>query len=69
MKQPFENLTLEDVETLKRKPISVANAGDEVKYPFTQKDVENAVKHLQTLYIGIVRRSFASKILLLNEIY
>ena len=49
MKQPFENLTLEDVETLKRKPISVANAGDEVKYPFTQKDVENAVKHLQTL--------------------
>lgn len=69
MKNPFNTLTKADVEKLKRKSISVPYAGRGVTYNFTKSDVENAVKHLETLYTGIVRKSFASKILLLNEIY
>lgn len=69
MKQPFNTLTKADVEKLKRKSISVSYAGRGVTYNFTKSDVENAVKHLETLYTGIVRKSFAAKILLLNEIY
>ena len=69
MNKRFEELTLEDVQKLRRKPLSVTNAGDEVKYSFTEEDIDNAVNHLQTLYPGIVRRSFAAKMLLLNEIY
>lgn len=69
MKQPFNTLTKADVEKLKRKSISVPYAGRDVTYNFTKSDVENAVKHLETLYTGIVRKLFAAKILLLNEIY
>lgn len=69
MKHPFNALTRADVEKLKVKPISVANAGSGVTYNFTKSDVDNAVKHLKTLYTGTVRDSFATKILLLNEIY
>lgn len=69
MKQPFNTLTKADVEKLKQKSISVPYAGKCVTYNFTKSDVENAVKHLETLYTGTVRKSFAAKILLLNEIY
>lgn len=69
MKQPFNSLTKADIEKLRRKSISVPYAGRSVNYSFTKSDVENAVKHLETLYTGIVRKSFAAKILLLNEIY
>lgn len=69
MKQPFNTLTKADVEELRRKSISVPCAGSGIYYSFTKSDVENAVKHLETLYTGIVRDSFAAKILLLNEIY
>lgn len=69
MKQPFNNLTKADVEELKNKPISVTYVGRGVTYSFTKSEVEDAVKHLKTLYTGIVRTSFAAKILLLNEIY
>ena len=69
MKQPFNTLTKADVEKLRRRSISVPYAGRGVTYSFTKADVENAVKHLKTLYTGIVRESFAAKILLLNEIY
>lgn len=69
MKQPFNTLTKADVEKLKQKSISVPYAGRCVTYNFTKSDVENAVKHLETLYTGTVRKSFAAKILLLNGIY
>ena len=69
MKSPFNTLTKADVQKLRRKPIAVAYAGRGVTYNFTESDVDDAVKHLETLYTGIVRKSFAAKILLLNEIY
>jgi len=69
MKHPFNALTRADVEKLKVKPISVANAGSGVTYNFTTSQLEDAVNHLKTLYTGIVRNSFAAKILLLNEIH
>ena len=69
MKQPFNTTTKTDVEKLRRKSISVPYAGRGITYNFTKSDIENAVKHLETLYKGTVRASFAAKILLLNEIY
>lgn len=69
MKSPFNTLTKADVQKLRRKPIAVAYAERGVSYNFTESDVDDAVKHLETLYTGIVRKSFAAKILLLNEIY
>ena len=69
MKSPFNTLTKADVQKLRRKPIAVAYAGRGVTYNFTESEVDDAVKHLETLYTGIVRKSFAAKILLLNEIY
>lgn len=69
MKSPFNTLTKADVQKLRRKPIAVAYAGRGVTYNFTKSDVDDAVKHLETLYTGTVRKSFAAKILLLNEIY
>lgn len=68
MKQPFNTLTKSDVETLRRKPIAVA-AGKSVAYYFTKTDVDNAALHLETLYKGTIRKSFAAKVLLLNLIY
>ena len=69
MKSQFNQLSKSDVEKLRKMPISVAYAGRGVTYSFTKSDVENAVKHLKTLYKGTVQYSFAAKILLLNEIY
>lgn len=69
MKKPFNTLTKADVEKLRRKSITVPYAGRGVTYSFIKSEVANAVKHLETLYTGIVRTSFATKILLLNEIY
>ena len=69
MKSPFNTLTKADVQKLRRKPIAVAYAGRGVTYNFTESEVDDAVKHLETLYTGIVRKSFAAKILLMNEIY
>ena len=68
MKQPFNTITKTDVEKLRRKSISVPYAGRGITYNFTKSDIENAVKHLETLYKGTVRASFAATILLLNEI-
>ena len=64
----FNTLTKADVEQLRRKSISVP-AGKSVVYSISQADIENAVEHLESLYTGIVRISFAAKILILNEIY
>ncbi len=69
MKNPFNTLTKADVQKLRRKPIAVAYAGRGVTYNFTKADVANAVKHLETLYSGTVTKTFAAKILLLNEVY
>ncbi|MFR1709507.1 MAG: hypothetical protein ACLSV2_11440 [Clostridium sp.] len=69
MKQPFIALTKDDVETLRRKPMSVPVSKQGVNYNFTSKQMDDAIRHLKTLYTGIVRESFASKILLLNELY
>ena len=65
----FNQLTKSDVEKLRRLSPSVPYAERGVTYNFTKQDVDDAVKHLETLYSGIVRTSFATKILLLNEIY
>lgn len=65
MKKPFNTFTRLHVEKIKRKPIS----GKSVVYAFSKADIEAAIKHLETLYGETVRESFASKILLLNEIY
>ena len=64
MKQPFTALTKKDVEKLRR-----LTAVGNTQYSFGKKDVDNAVKHLETLYTGHVQRRFASTILLLNELY
>lgn len=69
MKKPFTTISKADVEMLRRKPMSVSYAGSSVAYGFTKAELDNAVKHLETLYSGTVRRSFAAKILLLNEIH
>ena len=66
MKSPFTLLNKADIEKLRRKPI-VSNNG--TMYKFTQTDIHNAKKHLESIYSGTVYYSFASKILLLNEIY
>lgn len=68
MKQPFTALTLKDIEILrhKRSCVSVGN----ILYAFTLSDIINAQKHLETLYpAGRVYRTFAERILLLNNIY
>ena len=69
MKKPFIALTKDDVETLRRKQMSVPVSKQGVNYNFTSKQMDDAIRHLKTLYTGIVRESFASKILLLNELY
>lgn len=67
MKKPFNTLTKNDVEKLRRKSLSVTSGG--VIYNFTDAELNNAVSHLEHLYGGTVRKSFAAKILLLNKIY
>ncbi len=65
MKKPFAMLTKQDVETIRRKPTS----GKSVVYAFSEVDVEAARMHLEKIYGGTVRESFAARILLLNELY
>lgn len=69
MGKQFDTLTKEDVEKLRNKPICVPNSSQVVEYNFTNSDVQNAKEHLENIYQGTVRQSFAAKILLLNEIY
>lgn len=69
MKHPFNTLTKSDVQELRRKSVSVSNPSNAVVYNFTSADIDGAIKHLQTLYQGTIRASFAAKILLCNEIY
>ena len=64
MKQPFNALTKKDVEKLRR-----LTAAGSTQYNFSKSDVDNAVKHLETLYTGRVQRRFATTVLLLNELY
>lgn len=66
MKQPFTLLTKSDVQKLRRKPMVATNP---VNYNFTQKDIDDAVRHLKTLYKGGITGTFAAKILLNNKIY
>lgn len=69
MKQPFNTLTKADVQTLRRKSLSVPIGKQGITYNFTSTQIDNAVQHLKTLYIGGIRESFAVKILVLNELY
>ena len=64
MRHPFNSLTKKEIQKLRRHT-AVGNA----KYAFSDADVDNAVKHLSTLYSGKVQRRFASTLLLLNELY
>lgn len=68
MKQPFTDLTKEDVQKLRKKPMAVLPQKF-INYNFTKKDIDDAVKHLKTLYTANVTSTFASKILLNNRIY
>ncbi len=66
MKHPFNQLTLQDVEDLRKKR-SISPAG--TVYQFTSADIHHAKAHLQTLYSNRVSYTYAERILLLNEIY
>lgn len=68
MKDP-KGLTWKDVECLRKKPPTVEPGNEGVKYMFTDQQVEEMREQLMTLYPdGKVQRSFAAKILLLNEL-
>lgn len=69
MKHPFTSLTKSDVQILRNKPMAIPSGSPGVNYNFTSKEIDDAVKHLMTLYTGVIRSSFATKILILNEIY
>lgn len=69
MKHPFYRLTLSDVEKLRKKRSCIPAEASKINYKFSLADIIGAQKHLQKLYIGEVRLTFAERILLLNEIY
>lgn len=69
MKHPFNTLSKNDVEYLRRQDTAKTYSGQGVSYNFTPADVDGAVRHLKTLYIGKVERTFAARVLLLNELY
>lgn len=69
MKHPFNTLTKDDVETLRKKSAGVPPSKSGFIYNFSQPDIDAAIKHLQTLYQGRVYQTFAEKILIRNEIY
>ena len=66
----FTSLNLEKAEMLRRKPMSVPS-GKEFTYNFTSTQIDNAKKHLETVYTGnkYVRVDFVVKLLVLNELY
>lgn len=64
MKKSFEELSKRDIEFLRRRTaIGAAN------YNVGPKDVENALRYLQTLYEGHVTRRFCTDMLLLYELF
>lgn len=69
MKNNFTDLTKEDVEYLRNKPLSVSEDQKGIYYNFTDTQINDAIKHLKTLYNGEIRKSFAVKILILNKLY
>lgn len=69
MKQPFNSLTKCDVEQLRKMPAGIPMGKVPFNYNFTPADIDAAIKHLQTLYEGRIRQTFAEKILIRNEIY
>lgn len=66
--KPFNLLTKMDIEYLRRLPAAVTSNGG-VNYCFTAADLAAAKAHIESLYSGCVRLSFAAKILLLDKIY
>lgn len=68
MKKLFTDLTRKDVEYLRRKSLAVPT-GKHLTYNFTSRQIEDAVRHLENLYLCTVRTTFAAKILILNELY
>lgn len=69
MKRPFIALTRADVEDLRNRAPVVPAGRSEVPYRCTAAQLENAARHLETLYQGRVTKPFAAKIYLLNELY
>ena len=68
--KPFNQLTFKDVQWLRRQPDCIPYGKQGVIYNFSAQDIYNARQHLQTLYPNCrVQERFASRILLLNEIY
>lgn len=69
MKQPFNTLTKNDVEDLRKKRSCVTKEANTVEYNHTLSDILSAQAHLKSLYYGRVTLQFTERILLLNDIY
>lgn len=66
----INELTLKDIEKLRKKPMYVPKENkDKVLYNPTEEEIKGAISHLQTLYEGKVYQTFASRILILHELY
>ena len=63
--KPVSQLTLKDVQTLRRQMCGTNGR----QLTVTQTEVEDMHRHLQTLFTGTVQMSFAEKIAYRNKAY
>lgn len=69
MNKSFSELTIKELERLRRLPMTVPAGDPGVDYDVTDQELAAAVDHLGTLYQGQIKRSFAAKLLLLHRLY
>ena len=69
MKQPFNTLTKNDVQIIRKNRSCIPAGGNNVLYSYTLADIQMAHRHLKTLYPGNIALSFVERIILLNDIY
>lgn len=69
MKQPFNALTKNDIEFLRKKRSCIPTGANNVVYNHTISDILSSQAHLESLYHGRITLPFAERILLLNDIY
>ena len=63
---PITNITLQDVEILRRKPLSTNG----ISVSYTEQEVEAMQDHLSTnVYTGKVTAPFAAKIVRANKVF
>ena len=65
----FYTLTKEELQVLRKKPLLIPDDKKGKMFDFSEKDIENAVQYLQTIFKGRVYRRFAANMLTLNQIY